>query len=60
MIRFFYLARTESGAQHEFDVEERDESTANTQAMIEVKRWLAEIEEPEERLFEFYLTHRTP
>jgi hypothetical protein len=58
--RYFFLARTQSGAQHEFDVSETNESTANAEAIIEVRRWLREIDEPEGRLEEVLMTHSTP
>lgn len=58
--RYFYFARTQSGAQHEFDVYDNDEGTANIEAKIEVERWLADIDEDADRLTEFGLTHTTP
>lgn len=58
--RYFYLARTESGEQHEFDVVENDPYTANVQAKLEVERWLAEVGEEPARLTQFDMTHTTP
>lgn len=60
MSRYYYLARTESGEQHEFDIEERDPYTANVQAKMEVERWLAEVGEEPARLTQFDMTHTTP
>lgn len=58
--RYFYLARTFAGTQHEFYIDENNEETANVQAKIEVERWLTEEGEEPGHLQEFALTHTTP
>jgi len=58
--RYFYMARTQSGTQTEFYVDENNEGTANVQAKIEVERWLQSEGETPDRLTEFGMTHTTP
>ena len=58
--RYFYIAQTYSGGQHEFFVESNNEDTANAEAKMEVERWLREEDESPDRLAEFALTHTTP
>lgn len=58
--KYHFLARTESGTQTEFIVEEHSETIAAAEAKITVERWLADEGEPIERLAVFNLTHVLP
>lgn len=58
--RYFYIARTEAGDQHEFYLEGNSESIVAVEAKIEVERWLRDIGETPARLTQFDLTHTTP
>lgn len=55
MIRFTYVAEAEDGTRLELQIDERDESTANVQAKIEVEKWAIEEGQPLERISRFDL-----